>query len=64
MSNLSEFHSVSIVTFYIKQISQWCKEADSDVTMKFRLKFPKAPVTVTDASNPYWSAFKQATDEL
>lgn len=58
----SNFHSNE--SFRAKQINEWCREAGDDIKLKFRLKFPKAPITATDPSNPYWVAFKQATDKL
>lgn len=50
--------------FSTNQINQWCKNAGSDENLEFWLKFSKTPITATDASNPYWVAFKEATDEL
>lgn len=46
-----------------RQITDWCKEAGG-VKLHYIAKQPRAPVTATDASNPFWVAFKSATDEL
>lgn len=39
-------------------------EAGGGIELKYINKNPKAPITATDDSNPYWVAFKSATDEL
>lgn len=45
-------------------LNQWCKEAGPDVWIEYiDKKLPVAP-TKLDDSNPYWLAFKQATDKL
>ncbi|XP_076265532.1 aminoacylase-1-like isoform X1 [Rhynchophorus ferrugineus] len=46
------------------QINQWCKEAGKDVWIEWEQKEPQVPATKLDASNPYWLAFKEATDQL
>ncbi|EFA10313.1 Aminoacylase-1-like Protein [Tribolium castaneum] len=45
-------------------LRQWCKEAGPGVTIEFELKQSKIPPTKLDDSNPYWIAFKKATDKL
>lgn len=45
-------------------INQWCKEAGEGVTIEFEQKNPYVECTKVDASNPFWTAFKAATDEL
>lgn len=45
------------------QIERWASEAGSNVTVNI-LKGLKPPPTPVDDSNPYWIAFKKATDEL
>ncbi|XP_055301120.1 aminoacylase-1-like isoform X2 [Sitodiplosis mosellana] len=46
-----------------QMIRGWVKEAGNDVTVDI-VKGVKAPATPVDDSNPYWTAFKKATDEL
>lgn len=43
---------------------EWCEEAGGDITLEHLLREPTAPVSKTDESNPFWLAFKAATDEL
>lgn len=50
--------------FNIFKINRWCDEAGGNIKIKFQSKDPKAPLTATDQTNPYWIAFKNATDEL
>lgn len=45
-------------------MNMWCEEAGGDIDIKFRHKNPKAPITATNDSNPFWMAFKSAIDEL
>ncbi|KAL3268280.1 hypothetical protein HHI36_007401 [Cryptolaemus montrouzieri] len=45
-------------------INRWCKEAGSDIFITYPQKQPQVAVTKLDVSNPYWIAFKEATDEL
>jgi len=45
-------------------INQWCKEAGEGITIEYEQKQPQVPVTKLDASNPYWIAFKEASDKL
>jgi len=45
-------------------INQWCEEAGGDITIRHILRDPTAPVSITDERNPFWVAFKSATDEL
>lgn len=45
-------------------IHNWCAEAGSDIYITYSQKQPQVPVTKLDDSNPYWIAFKAATDEL
>lgn len=46
------------------QIERWCEEAGGNIKINYQSKDPKAPVTPTDETNPFWIAFKNATDEL
>lgn len=46
------------------KINQWCEEAGGDITIRHILRDPTAPVSITDDRNPFWVAFKSATDEL
>ncbi|XP_037045173.1 aminoacylase-1-like isoform X2 [Bradysia coprophila] len=45
-------------------IRQWCEEAGGDIDLKYISKDPTAPVSIADDRNPFWVAFKSATDEL
>lgn len=46
------------------KVRKWTHEAGGDIDVNFIHKNPKAPITATDASNLYWTAFKSAVDEL
>lgn len=48
----------------ISQVTQWCKEAGDGVTFDFEQKNPNVECTKTDATNPFWVAFKSAADDL
>ncbi|XP_068897319.1 aminoacylase-1-like [Tenebrio molitor] len=45
-------------------INQWCKEAGPGIWIEYEQKQPQIPPTKLDNSNPYWIAFKEATDKL
>lgn len=45
-------------------LEQWCKEAGEGVWIEYDLKQSKVPITNLDNTNPYWVAFKQASDAL
>ncbi|KAK9892863.1 hypothetical protein WA026_022544 [Henosepilachna vigintioctopunctata] len=45
-------------------LNRWCKEAGQGINVTYDQKQPQVPVTKLDNSNPYWVAFKEATDEL
>lgn len=45
-------------------MKRWCEEAGGEIEMCFTHKEPKAPLTAIDQTNPFWMAFKEATDEL
>ncbi|XP_020817381.1 aminoacylase-1-like [Drosophila serrata] len=47
-------------------LHKWCAEAGGDIEFEFGSNWRKGhiPPTATDASNPFWLAFKSATDEL
>lgn len=47
-----------------KQIRDWFAEAGGDIEIVFHNKYPAAPPTKVDASNPFWLGFKRALDEL
>lgn len=49
---------------FMEQIKQWCDEAGGNVTINQLSEQAKPPITKTDASNPFWIAFKNAADEL
>lgn len=46
------------------KIKQWCDEAGGDIEIIYDSKDPKTPLTAIDNTNPFWIAFKSATDEL
>ncbi|KNC28371.1 hypothetical protein FF38_01389 [Lucilia cuprina] len=46
------------------KLHQWCKEAGGDIEITYDQKRPRVAPTATDDSNPYWVAFKKATDEM
>lgn len=45
-------------------VNEWCKEAGEGVTIEYTRKERQIPVTKLDATNPYWVAFKKASDDL
>ncbi|XP_023012522.2 aminoacylase-1 isoform X2 [Leptinotarsa decemlineata] len=45
-------------------LNRWCKEAGQGVYIEYEQKQLQIPATKIDCSNPYWIAFKRATDEL
>lgn len=51
-------------TKWEKQIKDWCSKAGSDVWIEWEQKEPPVPATKLDNCNPFWLAFKQATDDL
>lgn len=46
------------------QLWEWCKEAGGEIDIIFERKDPAAATTKMDESNRYWTAMKEATDEL
>ncbi|XP_017001387.2 aminoacylase-1A-like [Drosophila takahashii] len=56
-TNVSEFEA---------NLAKWCEEAGGDIELDFGLIRRKdhIPPTVTNDSNPFWVAFKSATEEL
>ncbi|XP_032295287.2 aminoacylase-1A, partial [Drosophila virilis] len=54
---------VDIVAFE-KQILDWCEEAGGGILLDFIRKDEYVPATKVDASNPFWTAFQQALNEL
>lgn len=53
--NLEEFEEI---------INKWCKEAGPNVTIEYKQKDSLGGVTAVDKTNPFWVAFKSATDKL
>ncbi|KAJ6649052.1 Aminoacylase-1 [Pseudolycoriella hygida] len=49
---------------FYHMIERWCEEAGGNIKIIYQSKDPKSPVTATDDTNPFWIAFKNATDEL
>ncbi|KAH8330623.1 hypothetical protein KR067_005856 [Drosophila pandora] len=46
------------------KLHKWCEEAGGDIELTYEQKQPRVPPTAIDSSNPFWMAFKEATDEL
>ncbi|XP_001357831.3 aminoacylase-1-like [Drosophila pseudoobscura] len=55
--------TVDVVAFE-KQLRDWCKEAGDGVELEFIIQEPYVAPTKLDGSNPFWVAFKAASDEL
>lgn len=49
---------------FVATFNRFCEEAGGGVHLEFEQKEPHVLPTKTDASNKYWVAFKEATDEL
>lgn len=47
-----------------EKLNQWVTKAGGAIDIEFLVKEPLQPPTKTDGSNPFWTAFKQATDSL
>lgn len=62
--NILFFYLLLVTGNDLMQVKKWTHEAGGDIDVNFIHKNPKAPITATDASNPYWIAFKSAVDEL
>ncbi|KAL4709645.1 hypothetical protein ACJJTC_007376 [Scirpophaga incertulas] len=45
-------------------VKKWCSEAGTDVTYEFEQKDPNVPATPVDNTNPFWLAFKEATEKM
>lgn len=45
-------------------VNRWCKEAGQGVYIEYEQKQQQIPATKIDNTNPYWLAFKEATDAL
>lgn len=45
-------------------MKRWCEEAGGNITIKQFDEAVKEPVTIVDDTNPFWMAFKNATDEV
>ncbi|XP_017057636.1 aminoacylase-1 [Drosophila ficusphila] len=45
-------------------LQKWCNEVGGGIEITYEQKQPKVPPTAIDNSNPFWLAFKKATDEL
>ncbi|XP_064549735.1 aminoacylase-1-like [Drosophila montana] len=54
---------VDLVAFE-QQIRDWCEEAGGGIEIVFEQKDEYIPPTKVDASNPYWTAFEKALNEL
>ncbi|KAG6456640.1 hypothetical protein O3G_MSEX009848 [Manduca sexta] len=51
-------------TEFEAMINQWCKEAGEGITLEYEQKNTYVECTKIDGTNPYWVAFKTATDEM
>lgn len=45
-------------------INRWCSDAGQGVRVEYEQKQPQVPATKLDNTNPFWTAFKEASDEL
>ncbi|KAF2904641.1 hypothetical protein ILUMI_01525 [Ignelater luminosus] len=45
-------------------LKKWCDEAGEGIWIDYEQKQPQIPVTKLDESNPFWIAFKGASDEM
>ncbi|XP_017112270.1 aminoacylase-1 isoform X2 [Drosophila elegans] len=45
-------------------LNKWCDDVGGGIEITYEQKQPKVPPTAIDDSNPFWLAFKEATDEL
>ncbi|XP_031625422.1 aminoacylase-1-like isoform X2 [Contarinia nasturtii] len=46
-----------------EMVNKWCAEAGGNISINFLDKGENEQVTRTDSSNPFWMAFKTATEE-
>ncbi|XP_023172478.1 aminoacylase-1 [Drosophila hydei] len=49
---------------FFAQLQEWMEQAGGGIELEFDQKHPYVPATAIDDSNPFWLAFKSATDEL
>ncbi|XP_055692556.1 aminoacylase-1-like [Lutzomyia longipalpis] len=49
---------------FFAELQQWCTEAGGGIEMEFERKDHKSPATKLNEENPFWVAFKEATDEM
>ncbi|KAF2904639.1 hypothetical protein ILUMI_01523, partial [Ignelater luminosus] len=47
-----------------KTLKRWCEEAGEGVWIEFEAKEPQTPASRLDDSNPFWVAFKKASDNI
>ncbi|XP_016977914.1 aminoacylase-1B-like [Drosophila rhopaloa] len=47
-----------------EKLHKWCDDVGGGIEITYEQKQPKVPPTAIDDSNPFWLAFKKATDEL
>lgn len=59
----SHFKIIGNRFFHHIQIKSWEKEAGENVTIKIKKGLRVEPTRIDD-SNPYWVAFKNATEQL
>lgn len=45
-------------------VNEWCKESGQGIYIEWEQKDPQVEVTKLDCSNPFWTAFKSATDDM
>uniref|UniRef100_A0A1B0A2Y1 N-acyl-aliphatic-L-amino acid amidohydrolase n=1 Tax=Glossina pallidipes TaxID=7398 RepID=A0A1B0A2Y1_GLOPL len=46
------------------KLEKLCEEAGGDIKVEYEQKQPRIEPTATNDTNPYWVAFKKATDEM
>ena len=52
---------IDLILIY-QQIEQWCSDAGGNITINYLERGIKEGITRTDDTNPFWIAFKNATD--
>lgn len=62
IENMLKF-GVSSYNFSYQKIENWCNDAGGNITINYLDRGVKGGITKTDDTNPFWVAFKKATDE-
>lgn len=50
--------------FVFNKVEKWCEEAGGNITITYPQKEPKAVATPIDDSNPFWTPFVNAVEQL